>query len=102
MRRLLLPLVALLLAGTVRAEGVLAAANLVWVGLLALGGVVVAGTQLPSAMRPFVDVLPSAALGDGMRAALVSGRGSPGEWLVLILWALSATLLARRLFRWSD
>jgi ABC-2 type transport system permease protein len=93
---------ALLLGGTLRAEGVLALANLVWVALLGLGGVVVAGTELPHAMAPVVALLPSAALGDSLRAALVEGRALPGEWLVMTVWAVLATALARRLFRWSD
>jgi ABC-2 type transport system permease protein len=93
---------ALLLGGTVRAEGVLALANLVWVALLALGGVVVAGSELPDRFGPLVELLPSAALGDSLRAALVSGRALPGEWLVLAAWAIVATALARRLFRWDD
>ena len=93
---------ALLLGGTLRAEGVLALANLVWVALLGLGGVVVAGTELPDSMAPVVRLLPSAALGDSLRAALVTGRALPGGWLVLTLWGVLATLLARRFFRWSD
>lgn len=93
---------ALLLAGTVRAEGVLALANLVWVGLLALGGVVVPGTELPRSLVPVVDVLPSGALGDSLRAALVSGQPRLREWAVLAVWGLVATLAARRWFRWSD
>jgi ABC-2 type transport system permease protein len=93
---------ALLLGGAVRAEGVLALANLVWVALLALGGVVVAGSELPDRFGPLVELLPSAALGDSLRAALVSGRARPGEWLVLAAWAIVATALARRFFRWDD
>ena len=38
---------ALLLAGILRAEGVLAVANLLWVALLVLGGVIVPRSQLP-------------------------------------------------------
>lgn len=93
---------ALLLAGTVRAEGVLAVANLVWVALLALGGVVVARTELADQLAAVVRWLPSAALGDSVRSALVEGTASPGAWGVLVVWALVATALAGRLFRWSD
>lgn len=93
---------ALLLAGTVRAEGVLALANLVWVLLLALGGVVVATDRLPAGLASLVGLLPSAALGDSLRAALLHGQALVGEWLVLAVWAAAATALASKLFRWSD
>ncbi|WP_270889400.1 ABC transporter permease [Pedococcus sp. 5OH_020] len=93
---------ALLLAGTVRAEGVLALANLVWLGLLALGGVVVPGTELPGRLAPVVELMPSGALGDSLRAALVAGQVRLGDWAVLAAWGLAATLLARRFFRWGD
>ena len=92
----------LLLGGTLRAEGVLALANLLWVALLALGGVVIAGTELPDRFASIVALLPSAALGDSLRAALVEGRVLPGAWVVMTVWALVATALARRFFRWSD
>jgi ABC-2 type transport system permease protein len=93
---------ALLLAGTVRAEGVLALANLVWVLLLALGGVVVPTSGLPEGLAQFVELLPSAALGDSLRAALLHGQARIGDWLVLLVWAAASTALASRLFRWSD
>ena len=93
---------ALLLAGTVRAEGVLALANLVWVLLLAMGGVVVASSELPGTLGPIVELLPSGALGDSLRAALLHGQVRVGEWLVMLVWAVAASVLASRLFRWSD
>lgn len=92
---------ALLLAGTVRAEAVLAVANLVWVLLLGLG-VLVPTDRLPQALATFARVLPSGALGDGMRAALVGGSWPWGSWLVLAGWGLVAGALTARTFRWSD
>ncbi len=93
---------ALLLAGTLRAEGVLAVANLVWVLLLVGGGVVVPRTELPSAVSGVVGALPSAALGDGLRAAFGSGTLLVGPVLVLVVWAAVATALTAWTFRWSD
>ncbi len=93
---------ALLLAGTVRAEGVLALANLVWVLLLVVGGLLVPRSQLPDALAGVVAWLPSSALADGLRAAFGQGSFAPGALLVLGGWAVVATLAASRLFRWSD
>ena len=93
---------ALLLAGTLRAEGVLALANLLWVALLALGGVIVPRGQLPVGLSHLAAVLPSGALGDGLRAAFVHGRLAGVPLLVLLAWAVAATVLASRTFRWSD
>ena len=36
----------------------------------------------------------------GRRSCTASAR--VGEWLVMLLWALLASVLASRLFRWSD
>ncbi len=93
---------ALLLAGTVRAEGVLAVANLVWVLLLVVGGVVVPRAELPATLSGVVGLLPSAAVGDGLRAALATGTLSLGSAGVLLGWAVAASVLAARTFRWSD
>lgn len=93
---------ALLLAGTLRAEGVLAVANLVWVLFLVVGGVVVPRTELPAVLSPVVGLLPSSALGDGLRAALADGALSLRSVLVPVVWGAGATVLASRTFRWSD
>ncbi len=93
---------ALLLGGTLRAEGVLAVANLVWVLLLVVGGLVVPRTELPGALSAVVAALPSAALGDGLRAAFVDGTLLAGPAVLLAGWGLLATALAARVFRWSD
>lgn len=93
---------ALLLAGTVRAEGVLAIANLAWVLLLVLGGVLVPRTELPAGLSHVAAALPSSALADGLRGASLDGRLDGIPLLVLVLWGASATFLASRTFHWSD
>ena len=90
----------LLLAGTLRAEAVLAGANLAWVLLLAGGGVVVPSSTMGS-WGDIARLLPSGALGDGLRAGLADGRLDGVALLVLGVWAgLGATAVAR-FFRWD-
>ena len=92
---------ALLLAGTLRAEATLAAANLVWVLLVAGGGVLVPVTQLPGSLARVASALPSGALGEAMRVALVDGQVAWGPCAVLALWTLAAGAAAARWFRWD-
>ncbi|MDQ1537903.1 MAG: type transport system permease protein [Actinomycetota bacterium] len=93
---------ALLLAGALRAEGVLALANLVWVTLLGLGGVIIPPTQMPAGLSHLASLLPSGALGEGLRAAFIEGRLAVIPLLVLVAWGAAASAVASRTFRWSD
>ena len=93
---------ALLLAGTLRAEGVLALANLIWVTLLGLGGVIVPPSQMPAGLAHIAVLLPSGALGNGLRVAFIDGRLAAIPLLVLVVWGAVATALASRTFAWSD
>lgn len=93
----------LLLAGSLRAEGVLAVANLIWVLLAALGGLLYPTSRLPDGVGAVVRLLPSGALGDGLRDALTGRDGD--LWLpviVLLVWGVAAAALTTRTFRWSD
>ena len=90
----------LLLAGVLRAEATLAAANLVYLLLLAGGGVVVP-TSTYGAAAPWLAMLPSGALGDGLRTALLDGAFPAGPLLVLGAWATVGTLLTARTFTWE-
>lgn len=91
----------LLMAGTLRAEATLAAANLVYVLLLLTGGVVVPLERYPDAVRPVLELSPTAALADGLRTLLIAGAWPPGDLLVLACWAGAAAVAAARLFRWQ-
>ncbi len=96
---------ALLLAGTLRAEAVLALANLLWVLLLVGGGVVVPRTQLPDGLSDVAALLPSAGLADGLRSALVDGTLNLPALGVVVVWGATrhgagrALLPLRRLIR---
>ncbi len=93
---------ALLMAGTLRAEATLAAANLVYLVLLGLGGIVFPLAKFPASIRPVLRLLPAGAMSDGVRAALRYGVGLPArDLLVLAAWAVIGIVLAARTFRWE-
>ncbi|NHN54898.1 ABC transporter permease [Calidifontibacter sp. DB0510] len=93
----------LLLAGALRAEAVLAVANLIWVLLVAVGGLLYPTARMPGVAGQLVRLLPSGALGDGLRAALTGHDLALAEpVLVLLVWGGLGTLLALRTFSWSD
>ncbi|GAA3548809.1 transport permease protein [Aeromicrobium flavum] len=91
----------LLLAGTLRAEATLALANLIYVLLLVGGGLLLPLDRHPEAARGLVTLLPSGALGEGLREAFATG--SPGTFVVVVLavWAVVAAAAAGRWFRWE-
>jgi ABC-2 type transport system permease protein len=92
----------LLMAGVLRAEATLAAANLVYLVLLGAGGVVFPLTKFPEGVRPVLELLPISALTGGLRAVLSAGGGLPlGALAVLAAWAVVTLGLAARTFRWE-
>jgi ABC-2 type transport system permease protein len=90
----------LLVAGVLRAEATLAAANLVYLLLMA-GGAVVLPASAYGGFGEVVRWLPSGALGDAMRAALIDGRTSWSDLAVLVVWAAVGTALTARTFKWE-
>ena len=92
----------LLMAGTLRAEATLAAANLVYLLLLVTGGIAVPLSRFPDGARPALEALPSGALAEGLREVLRDGAVLPlGHLLVLLGWAAVAGAVASRTFRWE-
>ncbi len=90
----------LFVAGVLRAEATLAAANLVYLLLMA-GGAVVLPASAYGAAGAVVHWLPSGALGEAMRAALVDGRTAWTDLVVLLAWAVLGTALTARTFKWE-
>ncbi|MEU6808543.1 ABC transporter permease [Streptomyces sp. NPDC046831] len=92
----------LLMAGTLKAEATLAAANLVFLLLLVGGGVIVPLEKFPSAAQDVLGLLPISALSDGLRDVLQHGAGMPwGDLAVLAVWAVAGLAAAGRFFRWE-
>jgi ABC-2 type transport system permease protein len=93
---------AMLLAGTLRAEATLAAANLLYLVMLGLGGVLFPLTKFPAGALPILKLLPAGALSDGLRSVLAHSGGLPvRDVLVLCAWAAVTIGLAARTFRWE-
>jgi ABC-2 type transport system permease protein len=89
-----------LLGGALRAEIVLAVANIVWFVLLLAGGIALPPSSLPGGLGAIVELLPSGALAEALNTVLTRG-GAPG-WqpvLVLIIWAAAAGGIATRTTR---
>jgi ABC-2 type transport system permease protein len=92
----------LLVAGTLRAEVTLAAANLIWLVLLFAGGIAIPLSKYPTGLADVLQYLPSAALSDGLHQVLLYGRGLPGrDTVTLLVWAAVALPAAARWFRWE-
>ncbi|MEU1125336.1 ABC transporter permease [Streptomyces sp. NPDC005899] len=92
----------LLMAGTLKAEATLAAANLVFLLLLVGGGVIVPLDRFPDAARSVLELLPISALSGGLRDVLQHGSAMPwGDLGILAVWAVLGLGAAARFFRWE-
>ena len=86
-----------LLGGSLRAEIVLALANIIWFVLLLVGGAGLAATSIPDGVRDALLIIPSGALAEGLYSAL--GQGSTPVWVcavILLAWAAVAGTIATR------
>jgi ABC-2 type transport system permease protein len=93
---------ALLLAGTLRAEATLAAANLLYLVMLGLGALLFPLSRFPAGARPVLRLLPADALADGLRGLLAGSTGLPvRDLLVLCAWAVALIAVTARVFRWE-
>jgi len=90
----------LFLAGVLRAEATLAAANLVYLLLMA-GGAIVLPASSYGAFGHVAVWLPSGALGNGLRSAFVAGTLNVHSVAVLVVWSLVGAVLTARTFSWE-
>ena len=93
----------MLMAGTLRAEANLAAANGLFLVLLFLGGM---AYPLDEAAGRARRTSPSCSRRPRCRRRCARcsrpARSRPGELVVLVVWAIGAPLLAARYFRWEE
>ena len=93
---------ALLLGGTLRAEAVLAFANLLWFAMVLVGGVIVPLTTAPQWLRTVGELTPAGALSTALRTVLQTGQ-APGaaSLAVLVGWVVVGWAGTVRWFRWQ-
>jgi len=90
----------LLLGGTLKAEIVLALANLLWFVFAALGALTLDGGPVPAALRWVARLTPSGALTESLTQAMTLSV----DWFgiaVLAAWGLLSALAALRWFRFT-
>jgi len=94
--------IGLLVAGTLRAEVTLAAANLIWLVLLFAGGIAIPLDRFGQTGQDVLQYLPSAALSNGLHEVLQHGWSFPvRDTLTLLVWAAVTVPAAARWFRWE-
>lgn len=92
----------LVLAGSLRAEVNLAAANGLWVLLLLVSGMLAPLSKLPGWLQGLARLLPAAALADALHRAVGLGASvAVWSWVVLVVWAVAAPVVAAFTFRWE-
>ncbi|GAB3227252.1 ABC transporter permease [Mycolicibacterium hippocampi] len=90
----------LLLGGTLRAEIVLAVANLLWFVFAGLGALTLEGGMVPTAVQWVARLTPSGALTEALSRAMLLSM----DWFglaVLAAWGAVAALCALRWFRFT-
>lgn len=93
----------LLMAGTLKSEVIIGAANGIYLVLLFIGGMIIPLSSLPSAIDTFARLLPAAALSEALYHSIGIGGGIPGwVWLNLVIWAVAAPLVAAKTFKWEQ
>ena len=90
----------LFVAGVLRAEATLAAANLIYLLLMAAGAVVLPSSSY-GAFGHVTAWLPSGALGDAMRTSFQHGVVAWRDLAVLVLWTGVGAVLTARTFQWE-
>jgi len=85
-------------------EAVSGLMNLVMLPMWLFSGIFFSYERFPEAMHPFIQTLPLTQLVDALRQVILEGAGLldvSTNLLILGAWAVTAFLLALRIFKWS-
>ena len=94
--------IGMLMAGTLRGEVTLAAANGLYLVLLLLGGMIIPLEELPDWLADVARLLPAAALSEALLGTIGEAASVPQQaWVVLVVWAVAAPAVAAWRFRWE-
>jgi len=95
--------IGLFMAGTMKSEVIIGAANGIYLILLFIGGIIMPISSLPGALEAFARLLPAAALSEALyHSAGIGGSVPLWAWLNLIIWAIAAPVLASKTFKWDQ
>lgn len=92
---------ALALGGRFRAEVTLGLGNLVYLLGAAGGALIIPVAKHPEFLQPVVVALPTAALGEILRA-WATGTVTIWPLAVAVVWLVASLLVARKAFRWTS
>jgi ABC-2 type transport system permease protein len=93
--------IGLWLAGTLRAETMLAVANGLFIASMLLGGIVLPIGHLPGPLATVAAALPAAALSEAIRVGFGTTGDAGGPLLLLVGWAVAGVGLAAATFSWE-
>jgi ABC-2 type transport system permease protein len=91
----------MLMAGALRAEATLAAANGLFLLFLVVGDVFLPIERLPGPLQLVARALPASALTDALRGALSPGGAPLASMLLLLGWAVVILVAAALTFQWE-
>jgi ABC-2 type transport system permease protein len=91
---------ALTLASILRAEGVLALANAIFVVAILFGGILIPLDQLPDVWANIAQFLLPGALAMALTSVLVEEAIDISASVTVFIWAIVGTIVASKSFRW--
>src|SRR2546430_6046610 len=92
----------LAMAGALRAEVTLAAANGLYLLFLLLGGGILPLSHLPPTLAAIAEILPAAALTQALQATMSDHAPFPlNSLVILVIWTIVILVVAMKTFNWE-